>query len=644
MTKHSRLAVGLLALALATPGCSKSAAEPGATHAPAAALAPTGKSPVVADVVAWAPGFQHETVTANGQQIHFVVGGRGSPLLLIHGWPETAFEWRKMLPELAASHRVYAVDLRGAGGSSVPKAGYDKKTLASDVYSALLELGVSKAVVVGHDWGASVAYAYAAQFPSAVDRLVVCEGVPFGPWLPKTDIFWYFTFMRIPGFAERVTAGNERAYLDWFYRTSEFHRVANAIDDSAVTQYLETYSQPARMKAGFELYRSIDRDVADNTELSKTKLTMPVLAVAGENGAGDAVAKSMSAVALDVSSVLLADTGHFIPEERPAAFASLIAQFLAGKLQKEQHWAPDMPSGAPVGGRPLPPMERVGKPPERSLVVLPAGFGHRNIEANGQRLHLVVGGKGSPVVLIHGWPESWYEWRKVMPLLAAHHTVIVPDLRGFGDSSRPDSGYDKKTLAEDVFQAVTSLGFEKVALVGHDWGAPVAYAYAAQHRAAVTSLTAIEGDPKGPWTKDKAPFWFFGFQRIPNYAERVLQGHEAEYLRWFYENPHLTHGAIDADAIAEYTRSHAAAGGIRAGSELYRSIDTDVADNTDFAKVPLAIPVLAIGAEDGNGKAVAESMKHVASRVTELYLDKTGHFVPEEKPELLVEKLATFLR
>jgi len=184
-------------------GCSKPAGAP-APHS-----APTGS----ALSVAWAPGFHEQTVEANGQRIHLVVGGKGPPILLIHGWPETAYEWRKMLPELAKDHTLYAVDLRGAGQSSVPESGYDKQTLAEDVYAAMLKLGVAKAEVVGHDWGASVAYAYAARHPEAVGHLLVCEGAPFGPWMPKTDLFWYFGFMRIPGFAERVIVGNEREYL-----------------------------------------------------------------------------------------------------------------------------------------------------------------------------------------------------------------------------------------------------------------------------------------------------------------------------------------------------------------------------------------------------------------------------------------------
>ncbi|HEY0253240.1 MAG TPA: alpha/beta hydrolase [Kofleriaceae bacterium] len=273
-------------------------------------------------------------------------------------------------------------------------------------------------------------------------------------------------------------------------------------------------------------------------------------------------------------------------------------------------------------------------------VALPAGFAHRTVTANGQQLHVVIGGKGDPIVLIHGWPETWYEWNAVMPLLAATHTVIVPDLRGLGDSARAKTGFDKKTLAEDIYQLVHGLGFEKVMLVGHDWGAPVAYAYAANHRDAVTKLVMIEGAPFGPWTKERAPYWFFGFQSIPDFAERVLAGHEREYLMWFYKNPDF--GVLGDTAIEEYARTYASPAGIKAGAELYRAIGQDIADNKDAQKHPLEIPVLAIGAEHGNGAVVGTTMKLLAKHVTAIVIPKAAHFLPELQPELVANKILAF--
>ena len=278
-----------------------------------------------------------------------------------------------------------------------------------------------------------------------------------------------------------------------------------------------------------------------------------------------------------------------------------------------------------------------------SGVALPAGFRHATVEANGQRLHVVIGGHGPPALLIHGWPETWYEWRKVMPLLAERYTVVVPDLPGFGDSSRPAHGYDKKTLAEDLFQAMTVLGHPRALLIGHDWGGPVAYAYAARHRDAVTALVVIEGAPFGAWTENKEPYWFFGFFKVPGYAEQVVAGHEREFLHWFYTDPHLTHGAIDDAARAEYSRTYASVAGITASASLYRAIDADVADNAVAAKAPLTIPVLAIGAQDGAGPGVGATMKQVATTVTPMTFAGVGHFIPEERPELLVQTIMRFL-
>lgn len=282
---------------------------------------------------------------------------------------------------------------------------------------------------------------------------------------------------------------------------------------------------------------------------------------------------------------------------------------------------------------------------------MPAGFHSRFATANGVRLHYVIGGSGAPVLLIHGWPENWYEWRKVMPILARNHTVIAVDMRGFGWSQIMPAGYDRKTLSEDLYRLVRGLGFEKVTVIGHDWGGPVAYAYAATHRDAVDRLVLADGVPDGPWRQGaKAPFlhnpyWFFGFFEVPDYAERVLAGHEAQFLDWFYRNKgfHVVPGGFSDADVAFYEAAYARPGRLGASLNLYRTLDQDIADNAELSKQPLAIPVLAIGAQRGMGPAVAEAASHVASDVTPVLMEDTGHFLAEERPAAFAEIIEAFL-
>jgi pimeloyl-ACP methyl ester carboxylesterase len=277
------------------------------------------------------PGFTSHVVDVGAAKIHCLVGGNGPALLLIHGWPETWYAWRKMMPALARRHTVISVDLRGFGDSSLEPSGYDKKTLANDLYALLMKLGHPRADVVGHDWGGPIAYAYAAQHPEATSKLVLIEGTPFGPWMETVEPIWFFHFLRVPGgYAEKLITGREREFLRYFYDNREMH-VVPVFDETVIDLYSSAYARPGRMGPSYGLYRSIDQDVRDNIAFSKTKLVLPVLAVGAQKGAGEAVAKSARAVAESVTPVLFKSTGHFIPEERPEALADVIETFLAGR-------------------------------------------------------------------------------------------------------------------------------------------------------------------------------------------------------------------------------------------------------------------------------------------------------------------------
>jgi len=167
-------------------------------------------------------------------------------------------------------------------------------------------------------------------------------------------------------------------------------------------------------------------------------------------------------------------------------------------------------------------------------------FSHHTASVNGIQLHYVIGGHGDPVVLLHGWPETWYAWHKVMPALAKNYTVIAPDLRGLGDSSKPLTGYDGKTVAEDIHQLVGKLGFKTIFLVGHDIGSFVVYPYTAAHSTEVKRLVVMEIPPPGffpsPSMNGGPLLWWVIFHQTPDVPEALVQGKEMIYLPWFYHN------------------------------------------------------------------------------------------------------------
>lgn len=298
----------------------------------AMALAAAGYAKAAGSSAAALPrGFQSRDAEVGPVRIHYVIGGQGPAVLLIHGWPETWYEWRGTMKRLARSHTVIAADMRGFGESSLSPSGYDKKTLAQDLYGLMQQLGHPHAIVVGHDWGGPVAYAYAAQHPDAVTKLVLIEGAPFGPWMKSIEPFWFFHFFRVPGgYAEKLIEGRVPQFLSYFYRSPEFH-VVPAFDDQVIATYTAAYARPGRMVPGYALYRAIDQDVRDNVRFAKEKLSIPVLAIGARRGAGEATDDGARAVATNVTPILFEDTGHFIPEERPAALAKIIEDFAQGR-------------------------------------------------------------------------------------------------------------------------------------------------------------------------------------------------------------------------------------------------------------------------------------------------------------------------
>ena len=276
------------------------------------------------------------------------------------------------------------------------------------------------------------------------------------------------------------------------------------------------------------------------------------------------------------------------------------------------------------------------------------GITHHHADLGDVRLHYVTAGEGFPVVLLHGWPQSWYEWRHVLPGLAAKYRVIAPDLRGLGDSSRPLTGYDKKTVGNDIWRLLERLNIPEFFLVGHDWGGPTAYAIAAAHPGAVRKLAVLDVTIPGdgsPNISQGGRRWHHAFHQTPDLPEALVAGREDIYLGWFYRNYGHRPDAIPESDIAEYLRVYRQPGALRAGFAYYRAIPQDIADNeTVAARFKLPMPVLALGGDSAWGRRMEtiESMRRMATDVRGGVIENCGHWMPEEQPAILLEHLLTF--
>jgi len=282
-------------------------------------------------------------------------------------------------------------------------------------------------------------------------------------------------------------------------------------------------------------------------------------------------------------------------------------------------------------------------------VVTDIPFTHQNATVNGIRLHYVTGGSGDLVVLLPGWPQTWYAWRYVMPILAKHYTVIALDLRGLGDSDIPEGGYDTATVAKDVCELVKQLGWERYFLVGHDVGSWVAYACAAAYPemvsrlavldAAIPGITPTEAFQLSPNSKT----WQFVFHAVPDLPEELIAGRERLYLSWFFRTKSVRSEAISQADIDEYVRCYCAPGAMRAGFAYYRAVFDDIVQNQEYAKTKLPMPVLALGGEKATALRMLQTVQSVADNVQGGIVYDCGHYIPEEQPDYLAEQLLSFL-
>lgn len=265
-------------------------------------------------------------------RLHYLSAGKGEPVILLHGYAQNSRMWRPLIVELAKSRLVIAPDLRGFGQSSKPDSGYDKKTMAQDIHGLATSLGFKRASVVGHDIGLMVAYAYAAQYPSEVDRIVLMDAFLPGVgdwttvWLLRD--LWHFHFYGETPL--KLVAGRERIYFEHFWNDFAADP-RHSVPEADRRFYAAAYAQPGAMRAGFEVFRNFEQDAKDFAQLAQTKLTMPMLVLTGEKASGNFLIEQGRLVANDVNGVVVKGSGHWLMEEARDQVIPQLLGFLAAK-------------------------------------------------------------------------------------------------------------------------------------------------------------------------------------------------------------------------------------------------------------------------------------------------------------------------
>ncbi len=293
---------------------------------------------------------------------------------------------------------------------------------------------------------------------------------------------------------------------------------------------------------------------------------------------------------------------------------------------------------------------------DAALVRSLPGFRNGSAQVNGVTIHYVEGGKGPAVMLLPGWPETWWSYHKVMPELAKHHRVIAIDLRGMGSSSKPAAGYDKKTMAGDIAELQRSLGLSSAYVVGHDIGAMVAFSMAANYPARVKRLVLLDvGHPSAgfmslkllpdPGTfgdkidEDHPYLWWFAFHQVKGLPEDLLEGRAGIEQAWFFRYMAKDESAIDAQDRAVYAAAYSTREGTRAGNAWYQAFAQDIVDDGTYGK--LTMPVLGLA---GPGYPRLKSALDVQAPGSNTYrVEGSGHFIAEEKPDILLSRLHDFL-
>lgn len=279
--------------------------------------------------------FQHHYVKVDGKRVHYVTAGKGEPVLLIPGWPQTWYTWRYVMTELAKNgYMAIAVDPIGTGYSDKPDNGYDTGSAATILHKMMQQLGYDKYSVVGHDIGMWVGYALASDYPADVKKIALTEAVIPGlapaPNIfvqPEENIFlWHFMFNQVRDLPEMLTAGKEKEYLNFIFDNWSYQR-----DRIAIQTYMDAYTSPGGLRAGFAYYRAIPQTIAQNQKRAEKKLTMPVLAIGADQATRDAPQQTLEGRATHLKGAMLSECGHFVTEECPEQFMTELLPFLNQK-------------------------------------------------------------------------------------------------------------------------------------------------------------------------------------------------------------------------------------------------------------------------------------------------------------------------
>ena len=279
--------------------------------------------------------WAHHQCTVNGFRMHYVTAGSGYPLVLLHGWPQSWYEWRKIIPELAREYTVIAPDLRGLGDSEKPMGGYDKRTLASDVRALVAALGFERVGVIGHDWGGSVAFYLAYDYPTLVERVFILDMIPglirAGEAFPlelALKINHVFFHGGNPDWATMLVSQDINGYLRRFLTSLDFNYSPAVFSEADIAEYVRVNSIPGSIRAGFQWYAAGLREDTVNLAQATEKLTIPVLAYGGDSFLGD-VRHYWESVAYHVEGGTVGQCGHFIPEEKPLFVIDTARRFFA---------------------------------------------------------------------------------------------------------------------------------------------------------------------------------------------------------------------------------------------------------------------------------------------------------------------------
>jgi pimeloyl-ACP methyl ester carboxylesterase len=270
---------------------------------------------------------------------------------------------------------------------------------------------------------------------------------------------------------------------------------------------------------------------------------------------------------------------------------------------------------------------------------------HHSAQLNGIKQHYVTAGSGPAVLLLHGWPQTWYEWRRVIDLLADDFTVVAPDLRGFGYTGKPAAGYDAETIATDLAALTTHLGLHDVTVVGHDWGAVFGYVYAAAYPDDVSGLAIVEMALPGVGMMEQAMspapggnyLWHMGFQSVPDVPELLIGGKERAYLHWFFEHFAYDPAAIGPADLDEYVAAITQTGALRAGLAVYQDFFTSADQVRVRAQTPLTVPVRAYGGVACLGELTLASVCAVAPEAVGGVIERCGHWAAEERPAFVAD-------